>query len=380
MQLTDSFGRTIDYLRVSLTDRCNLRCIYCMPEEGAPIAPKDTLLTDEELVRIMRIAVSLGMSKFRLTGGEPLVRPGVVKLTREIAALEGIQDLSLTTNAMLLGSLAGPLADAGMMRLNISLDTLKPERFQLLARRGNLQQVLDGIAASQKAGMQPIKINCVVMKGYNEDELVDFAKLSLDSPLHIRFIELMPINWSESTDTAAMQGFYSLSGASTGQNDRITLYADIKDNKLNEAFRLPALSDQKGMLNAVEMRRSFISMTEMRKAIESELGVLTPASLLTNGPAQTFHLQGGVGTVGFISQITQDMCKQCNRLRLTADGFLRPCLMADGEVDLRTPIREGASDEDIADLFRLTVHHKPLEHRLEDGLAPIGRNMRQLGG
>jgi cyclic pyranopterin phosphate synthase len=352
-----------------------------MPEEGAPIAPKNQILTYEEIERLVRIAVELGMSKVRLTGGEPLVRKDIDRLVQKIGALPGLCDFSMTTNGYLLARYAADFARFGLHRINISLDTLRPERFDRIARRGELAAVMAGIEAAMQVGLWPIKINCVVMRGWNEDEVVDFARLTLGRPFDVRFIELMPINWSKGDDSASeMAGFYALS-AQEGyrQNGSVAVFAKSELESFR-ALRLTPAEEQRGQLNARQMRRAFVSTAETRAQIEAALGPLEAAAVLTNGPAQSFRLRGASGTIGFISQITNDMCLSCNRLRLTADGQLRPCLMADGEVDLRTPLRSGASDESIADLFRLTVQHKPREHRLEDGKAPIGRNMSQLGG
>jgi GTP 3',8-cyclase len=377
--MIDSFGRTIDYLRVSVTDRCNFRCVYCMPEEGAPVAPKDEILRFEEIERLLRIAAALGVRKVRLTGGEPLIRRDIVSLVQRVAAIPGIEDLSLTTNGLLLPRLASELAAAGLTRVNISLDTLREDRFQSIARRGKLEDVLAGIDAAQAAGLAPLKLNVVAMRGMNDDEFADFAALSIESRFNVRFIELMPINWS--TGDEGMNDFFGLSGVSaqvSGTN--VTLYAGEKLASFGKTFKLPLPSLQTGMLDASQMRRMFISSEEIRERIERVHGPLEPVEVKTNGPARNFRIAGSLGTVGFISQITNDICAQCNRMRLTADGFLRPCLMADGEVDLRSPLRGGATDDEIADLFLLTVKHKPKEHRLEDGMAPVGRNMSQLGG
>ena len=382
MPLIDSFNRTIDYLRISVTDRCNFRCVYCMPEEGAPVAPKDEILRYEEIERIAKIAVGLGMTKLRLTGGEPLVRKDIGLLIKKIGAIPGLRDLSMTTNGFLLDRYAPDFVRDGLNRINISLDTLRPERFKRIARRGSLEEVLAGIDASFEAGLAPLKLNCVVMRGWNDDEVVDFAKLSLDKPYDIRFIELMPINWSKGDDSPGdMSAFFALSAEPGYKKDsNITLYANPEKGSFRTGFHQKDANLQTGQLDATEMRKAFISAGEIRNRIEDSLGKMEPAEIQTNGPARSFRLPGAVGTVGFISQITSDLCLSCNRLRLTADGQLRPCLMADGEVDLRTPLRNGASDEEIGDLFRLTVLHKPKEHRLEDGMAPIGRNMSQLGG
>lgn len=384
MPLIDSYQRTIDYLRVSVTDRCNFRCVYCMPEEGSPVAPKSEILTYEEIERLVRIAVALGMSKIRLTGGEPLVRRDIEILVERIGRLLGLRDLSMTTNGFLLDRYAESFARDGLHRVNISLDTLKPERFAKIARRGSLEEVLAGIRAAERAGLAPIKLNCVVMRGWNDDEVADFARLTLEQPFDVRFIELMPINWSKGDDSSAgnlLDDYFALS-ATPGYraSGNITLYARTEAQTFRSLFRDKEAEPSGSQLNAGQMRKAFVSTAEMRSQIESEFGALVPAEIITNGPARSYRLPGARGTVGFISQITNDMCLQCNRLRLTADGQLRPCLMADGEVDLRTPLRNGATDEEIADLFRMTVLHKPKEHRLEDGMAPTGRNMSQIGG
>jgi cyclic pyranopterin phosphate synthase len=270
------------------------------------------------------------------------------------------------------------LAAGGLNRVNISLDTLRPARFAAIARRGNLEDVLSGIDAARNAGITPIKLNMVVMRGMNDDEVVDFARLTFEQPFDVRFIELMPINWSSGTEE--MSQFFALSAPQGYQRaSNVTVYAKSSASSFKNGFETSNLT-QGGMLNADQMRGMFISAAEIRSKIESALGQMEPAEVITNGPARSFRLPGALGTVGFISQITNDICQRCNRLRLTADGFLRPCLMADGEVDLRTPLRSGATDEDIRDLFRLTVKHKPYEHRLEDGIAPVGRNMSQIGG
>lgn len=379
MPMVDSFGRTIDYLRISVTDRCNFRCVYCMPEEGAPIAPKEHILTYEEIERLLRIAAELGVRKVRLTGGEPLVRKDIVLLVEKIAAIAGIEDLSLTTNGFLLERYARSLADAGLKRVNISLDTLRPERFEAIARRGRLEDVLAGIEAALAAGLSPVKLNMVVLRGVNDDEVANFARLTFESPFDVRFIELMPINWSSGDES--MSDLFALAAPTGYQRcGDVTLYANAQAESFRKLFQLPIAEGQQGMLNAAQMRRMFVSAAEVRERIERAFGKMEPAEVITNGPARSFRLPGAMGTLGFISQITNDICARCNRMRITADGFLRPCLMADGEVDLRTPLRSGASDEEIKELFLLTLRHKPKEHRLEDGMAPIGRNMSQLGG
>lgn len=368
-----------------MTDRCNFRCVYCMPEEGAPVCHESELLTAEEIVRIVRIASELGMTKIRLTGGEPLVRKDIAQIVSEIAALPGLADLSMTTNGYLLGRYADDLAHRGLQRVNISLDTLRPERFARIARRGTLEQTLAGIEAAISAGLTPLKLNCVVMRGWNEDEVVAFAHLTQERPIDVRFIELMPINWAQGEESAASVLFPGLpfpQAVSTGPttSNKLRLYALSERDSFQTIFHGVEPPAPSGQLNASQMRLAFVSSDETRRQIEACVGSLEPAHVRVNGPARSYRIPGATGTVSFISQITNDMCLQCNRLRLTSDGQLRPCLMADGEVDLRALLRCGSTDAEIADRFRLTVLHKPKEHRLEDGLAPVGRNMSQLGG
>jgi len=352
--MLDPFGRSIDYLRVSLTDRCNFRCVYCMPEEGFPATPKDEHLSADEFVRLVRIAAGLGITKVRLTGGEPLLRNDLPEIVQKIAAIDGISDLSCTTNGFLLEQRAQELKDAGLHRVNISLDTLRADRFTEIARRGSLDTVLSGIETALKVGLTPVKINCVAMEGRNADESADFARWTLHSPVHVRFIELMPIRWN--LDEAPAM------------------------NEHLESGLLTLRRSNGSMLNSAEMRRSFVSSERLTQMIESEFGPLEPAELPTNGPARTFRIPGAKGTVGFISQISSDLCERCNRLRLTHDGFLRPCLMSDGELNLRDPLRSGSSDDAIRELFLHVVRHKPERHYLAEGQKVVGRGMSQIGG
>jgi len=328
MACLDSFNRPISYLRVSVTDRCNLRCVYCMPAEGVPWRPHEEILRYEEIETVVRAAAELGISKIRLTGGEPLVRKGLVDLVAMIARIPGIDDLAMTTNGTLLARHAEELKAAGLKRVNVSLDTLRPERFRRITRLGELSDTLEGIAAAKEAGLVPVKINVVVIRGLNDDEVVDFARLTYAPDWHVRFIEVMPL----------------------GDN------ADWAGN-------------------------GYVPMGEVRERIERELGELIPARLGDNGgPARYYRLPGAQGTVGFITPISEHFCYRCNRLRLTADGKLRPCLLSDYELDLRTPLRQGATIEDIKRLIVEAVRAKPERHHLDEGLSPQGRAMSEIGG
>lgn len=367
MPLIDSFQRHIHYLRISVTDRCNFRCLYCMPEEGAPVAPREDLLTRDEILRLARIASSLGISCIRLTGGEPLVRKDIVEIVAGIRALPGLLDLSLTTNGFLLEQHASSLRQAGLHRVNVSLDTLRPERFRRIARRGDLDAVLRGIDAAWQQELTPVKINCVTLRGWNDDEIVDFARLSLDRPFEVRFIELMPINWAPDRIVPPRRA-------------SISFFPAVDTTPLRTNALPVARATTKGQLDSILLQQAFISTSEVRARIEAALGPLLPAPQINNGPARSYCLPGAHGTIGFISQITAHNCSQCNRLRLTADGQLRPCLMADGEVDLRALLRSGASDRQIAECFRMAVQRKPAEHRIGEGILPADRNMSQIGG
>lgn len=327
--LNDTFHRTIDYLRISITDRCNLRCVYCMPEEGVPSCSHEDILRYEEIERVVRAAAALGVSKLRITGGEPLVRLGAVDLVRALAHIPGIEDVAMTTNGMLLRRYAGPLAEAGLDRVNVSLDTLRPERFRAITRWGDLDTVLDGIDAAFAAGLEPVKINTVVIRDQNDDEVVDLARKTLDTRWHVRFIEWMPVGEA----------------------------AHVQD-----------------------WRARVVSTAEIRARIEAELGPLVPAKVHGAGPARTYKLPGAAGTLGFISAVSEHFCASCNRLRLTADGKLRPCLLAADELDLRTPLRQGASEADIKALLEEAIRLKPRGHHLADDACVQDRAMAQIGG
>jgi cyclic pyranopterin phosphate synthase len=328
----DAYNRPISYLRISVTDRCNLRCIYCMPEDGVAWRPHEEILRYEEIETIVQAAADLGISKVRLTGGEPLVRLGIVALVRKIADIDGIDDLAMTTNGILLAHYAQDLTDAGLHRVNISLDTLDSERFRRITRSGDLEDVLRGIEAARQAELHPIKINTVVMRGLNDDEVVDLAAKTLEAGWwNIRFIELMPVG--------------------------------------------------NGELISEEWEEKIVTAREVRARIESALGPLQPARMSTgSGPARYYRLPDGKGTVGFITPISEHFCYRCNRLRLTADGQLRPCLLSDREIDLRTPLREGADAEEIKALIVQGINCKPMRHHLDEHLRPQSRTMSEIGG
>jgi cyclic pyranopterin phosphate synthase len=337
-EIRDAYCRRINYLRVSVTDRCNFRCLYCMPDGGFVLKTHKEILSYEEIARLVRVASELGVSKVRLTGGEPLVRYGVVDLVRSLASLPGVDDLSLTTNGALLPRYARGLKEAGLQRINVSLDTLIPERFTHITRRGCLEEVMAGIAAAETAGLEPIKLNTVVVRGFNDDEVAEIARLTLTKPWHVRFIELMPVGSEEGC--------------------------------------LP------GVCDGSSRGHSFVPVAEMRQRIEAALGALVPdpSTIPGNGPARYYRLDGAMGSVGFISAVSEHFCDRCNRLRLTADGALRTCLMADGETDLRTPLRSGAGDDELRALIIRSVAEKPERHHLGEHQRPLGRAMAQIGG
>ena len=320
----DSFGRGITYLRISVTDRCNLRCIYCMPPEGVPQMSHSEILSYEEIGTIVQAAAQLGVNKVRLTGGEPLVRAELPKLVGMLSQIEEIKDLSLTTNGTILKKYALELKQAGLSRVNISLDTLKADKFRHITHFGELKDVLEGIDAAKEAGFHPVKINTVVMRGVNDDEILDFARMTCQEGWHVRFIELMPF---------------------------------------------------KGVA-------AFVPSTELRQHINL-LGKLESSVPLTgNGPATYYRLAGAKGTIGFISPLTETFfCSQCNRMRLTPDGRLRPCLLGENEIDLKTPLRNDAPMDKLKRLILKAVASKPEHHPLiGDNFRLVKRKMSQIGG
>lgn len=323
----DSFKRRINYLRISLTDRCNFRCLYCMPEHGAHFAPRDQLLTDDELLRVVQAAAAIGFEKIRLTGGEPTLRRNIIEIVRGIAQTPGIREISMTTNGLRLAEQAQALREAGLTRVNISIDSLNPEKFRAMTRGGDFARVWAGIEAAERVGFRPLKLNAVVVRGLNDDEVADLARLTLDKPWQLRFIEMMPL-------------------------------AGVGD-----------LAAQ-----------SVVPTAEIIARLEQVYGPLEFVGWFGSDPARTYRLPNGQGTLGFISSITEPFCSTCNRMRLTADGKLHLCLLRDNELDLRDALRGGATDEDIAALMRQAVWLKPWGHGLPEGITPTLRGMSELGG
>lgn len=334
MVLTDSHNRTISYLRISVADRCNLRCVYCLPEIYDRFTPTGETLTEEELLSLVSCFAELGISKVRITGGEPLLRPGVERIVRGIARMEGISDISMSTNGVLLSQMAGKLAQAGLKRVNVSLDSLDPARFRKITRLGDIRQVRAGIEAAIAQGLSPVKINVVVARGMNEDEVGEFALWTQDQDVHVRFIELMPMGET---------GFFS--------KEKWVALDEIME-RASPLEPLAARDWPKG-----------------------------------HGPARYFKRPGARGTIGFISALSCGFCSSCNRVRLSARGELIPCLDDSQAVDLRTPLRRGAGIEEIKSLILDTVlHKKPERHfmleraTLPEETRPSPRYMCQVGG
>lgn len=332
-KLVDKFGRVHDYLRISVTDRCNLRCVYCMPEEGMAFEDDDKLLTFEEIAEVVRVLAGYGVRKLRLTGGEPLVRKNLEQLVAMLSAIPGIEDIALTTNAIYFAAKAESLRRAGLTRINISLDSLKAERFALITRGGDIRRVLASIEEAERVGLDPIKLNVVLMKGINDDEIDDFLRLTLDRPLHVRFIEYMPIGH----DDIGWKNKY-----------------------------LP--------LRAVLERSAALGWT----AEPCESG------LRGNGPAQNYKIPGASGTFGLIHPVSDHFCQTCNRLRLTADGNIKPCLYWSDEFNVRKHIGD---DRALAELFFRALDVKPESHEMARALldqqqshTPTARRMSQIGG
>lgn len=337
-KLIDRFARQINYLRLSVTDRCNLRCVYCMPPSGILHKAQETILTFEEIYRIVRIAADLGIDKVRITGGEPLVRKDMDKLIEKLRPIASLKEIALTTNGIYLDRYATSLKAAGLDRVNISLDTLRPDRFYRITRGGDLDRVLRGIESALSAGLSPVKINVVLLNGFNTDEISAFASLTKSRPIHVRFIEYM--------DT------------------RLSIAC-------SEALELGISSYEELFSNALEAKR-----------ISAALGELHPVYDEQGGPASVFRIDGFLGTLGFISPISEPFCASCNKLRLESDGVLRSCLHSSEGVDLKMAMAEGASDPELASLIREAVVLKPESHNLPN--VPLGDSkkfsMCQIGG
>ena len=325
-ELIDPCNRRLNYLRISVTDRCNLRCAYCLPSEDVPRLAHEEVLRYEEILRVVRVGVGLGISKVRVTGGEPLVRKGVLGFLAELARFPEIKDLSLTTNGVLLKENLDALRAAGVSRINISLDSLKPERYRRITGVDAFHAVWEGVRAAHARGFRPIKLNVVALRGVNDDELVDLARLSLQFPFHVRFIEFMPIGQSR------------IEGRSP--------------------LLVPEIQERIGVLGAL--------LPVERTAMD--------------GPAHRYRFEGAPGEIGFIPAISHQFCRRCNRLRLTASGQLRPCLLSDRQEDLKAPLRRGCSDAELAEVFFNATRHKPSDHNLAVGEpAHVCCQMRSIG-
>jgi GTP 3',8-cyclase len=326
----DGFGREIDYLRISLTDHCNLRCVYCMPLAGNRYAPSPDLLTAAEIEAVARAAVLVGFRKFRLTGGEPTLRPDLVDIVARLAGIPGVRDLALTTNGIRLPALASDLAAAGLRRINVHLDSLDPARLARVMRWGTLAEIWAGIEAAEAAGLRPIKLNTVVVRRFNEDDVVPLAALTLERDWHVRFVETMPLGRGEVAAVA---------------------------------------------------RAGLVPNAENRARLEATLGPLAPvASVDAADESRNYRLPGARGIVGFISPVSEPYCDSCNRMRLTADGRFHLCLLRDDEIDVRAALRRGADVDTIGLLLLRAVGAKPMGHRLELGRSTEAREMYQIGG
>jgi cyclic pyranopterin phosphate synthase len=320
----------IDYLRISVIDHCNLRCVYCMPLRGLSFIPSPDLLTAAEIETVARAAVGLGFRKFRLTGGEPTLRADIVDIVARIAAIPGVCDVAMTSNAVLLPQLAAPLRAAGLTRINVHVDTFHPERLKKIMRFGSLEEIEAGIAAAEAAGLRPIKINVVVTRDYNDMDVADIARRAIERGWQARFIELMPLGGGDTARVALTQ---------------------------------------------------FVPSRETRARIETELGPLEP---LPNASAadesRNFRAATGTGTIGFISPVSEPYCGSCNRMRLTADGKFHLCLLSDDEMDVRKALRAGGGIPAVAAILTRAVGAKPTGHRLDEGLSTEERQMFQIGG
>jgi GTP 3',8-cyclase len=326
----DGFGREIDYLRISVTDQCNLRCVYCMPLRGTTFAPSAHLLTPDEIETVARVALRVGFRRFRLTGGEPTLRPEIVEIVERLSAL-GPEDLSMTTNAVRLPTLARPLARAGLRRVNVHLDSVNPARLPDVMRLGTLPEIEAGISAAEEAGLVPVKVNCVVVRGYNDEDVTELALRARDRGWHVRFIEAMPLGEGEAAEIS---------------------------------------------------RRALVPSRETRARIEAALGPLLPlAPTRASDESRNFRFAAeGAGVVGFISPVSEPYCGSCNRMRLTAEGQLQLCLLNEEQRDVRRLLRGGGNETALADILTAAVAAKPMGHRLADGLTIRSRAMFQIGG
>ncbi|MBM2837509.1 MAG: 3',8-cyclase [Deltaproteobacteria bacterium] len=329
MAITDSYNRKIDYLRISVTDRCNMRCAYCMPLEGIKLIPHHEVLHYGEIREIVKAGALLGIKSIRLTGGEPTIRRDLSRFISMLKEVEGIEEVTLTTNALLLSKLAQEFKDAGLDRVNISLDSLKPERFSEITRGGDLKAVLEGIQAALDADLSPVKLNVVVIPGFNDDEIEDMAALSIERPLHVRYIEFMPIG----------------------------------DQRLHK-------------------EKKYIKTAELVERLKKKFEISVANKGAGMGPASSYRIKGAKGTIGFISSISEHFCSTCNRLRLSSDGWLRSCLFNENlAVDMKTPLRNGASLDDLKELFMKAAGIKPVGHELDTrGSLDFKRTMSQIGG
>jgi len=326
-KITDNYDRQIDYLRISITDKCNLRCVYCMPEKGIKPFKQSEVLTDDEIVRFVRIARNYGVRKVRITGGEPLMRKNITHLISSIKET-GIHELGLTTNGIKLSEHAAELKKAGLDRVNISLDTLDPQKYREITKQGDISLVLASIKEAEKQGLAPVKINMVPIRGINDDEILSFAKLTFENDFHIRFIEFMPAS-----------------------------------------------------CNGMWKKDKCISSADVLKKITA-LGEIEEYAFRGKGPSRNYRIKGAKGVIGVISPISDHFCGDCNRLRLTADGKIRPCLFSKKKIDIKTPMRKGATDQEIEDLLRKAIAIKPQKHELNENRSTenLIKTMSKIGG
>lgn len=329
MSITDSYNRKIEYLRVSITDRCNMRCTYCMPPEGVKLIPHYEVLHFGEIREIVRAGALLGIGSVRLTGGEPTVRKDLSRLVGMLKEVDGIEEVTLTTNALILSGIAGELKRAGLDRVNISLDSLRSDRFNEITRGGDLKAVLEGIDAALTEGLSPVKLNAVIIPGFNEDEVEDMARLTIDKPLHVRYIEFMPIG----------------------------------DQRLHR-------------------EKKYIKTAELIERLKLAFGIEPADKGAGMGPAKTLRIKGAIGTIGFISSISDHFCGSCNRMRLSSDGWLRSCLFNEKlGIDMKTPLRNGASLDELKELFMKAAGIKPEGHEMDRRVEfDFTRTMSQIGG